>query len=121
VANIFFHGGFRRASRFRLPSNNPVYEFEHVFHGRKCGCGCGKEFYVVLGQYHTGYFASDSVVIKESEFDYWRRRILAGEAKPQPQLMSEWSQRAARGMDMLANLEYQCLISFHRSKDCVAL
>lgn len=51
------------------------------------------------GEYETGNYSA-VVTIPQAEFEHWKRRIRAGEAKPEAQLMSQWSERAARPADI---------------------
>ena len=51
------------------------------------------------GEYPNGSF-TDLVGIPKSEFPHWERRIKAGEAKPEAQLMSEWAERVSRPADV---------------------
>jgi hypothetical protein len=52
------------------------------------------------GEYQEGDKFTAWLAVPKSEFDHWRRRVKAGEAKPEAQLMSEWSERAARPADI---------------------
>lgn len=61
---------------------------------------CGKEFMEWRGEYQEGDKFTGWLGVPASEIDHWKRRIKAGEAKPEAQLMSEWSERAARPADL---------------------
>jgi hypothetical protein len=52
------------------------------------------------GEYQEGDKFTGWLDIPKSEHEHWKRRIKAGEAKPEAQLMSEWAERAARPADI---------------------
>jgi len=98
------HGGIEtRAKVFRLASSKPAYEFQYLYHVPKCK-HCEEELMYWRGEYQNGNF-TDMTDIKKADFPYWFRRIKAGEAKPEAQLMSEYSQKIAR--DASSQIIYQ--------------
>lgn len=52
------------------------------------------------GEYQEGDKFTAWLTIPNAEHPHWARRIKAGEAKPEAQLMSEWSERAGRPADI---------------------
>lgn len=60
------------------------------------------------GEYPDGHY-TDLITVPQAEFEHWQRRIKAGEAKPEAQLMSEYSQRIAG--DMTSQIQYQLKIT----------
>lgn len=52
------------------------------------------------GEYQEGDTYTGWIELEPHEFQAWKRRVKAGEAKPEAQLMSEWSERAARPADI---------------------
>jgi hypothetical protein len=100
LAHTFWHcGKANRAKTYRLASSKPVYRFQHLAHVKRCK-GCGHEFMEWRGEYHDAEHYSTWFHAPASELAAWKRRIKAGEAKPEAQLTSEWSQRAARPADI---------------------
>jgi len=98
MAKISHCGGESRAKVYRLASSKPAYEYQHVYHCLKCK-PCGQELMFWKGEYPNGTF-TELVGIPRQEFPHWLRRIQAGEAKPEAQLMSEWAEKAARPADV---------------------
>lgn len=94
MAKILLGGKFVRAKAYRLPSSKPAYAFQVLFHVEK-----PTEFMQWRGEYPNGNF-TDFIDIPKAEYDVWRRRMNAGEAKPEPQLMSEWAKKVARPADI---------------------
>lgn len=56
------------------------------------------------GEYQEGDKYTAWFHVEPREFPAWDRRVKAGEAKPEAQLMSEYSQRAAAPADIV--IEY---------------
>ncbi len=54
------------------------------------------------GEYRTGAF-SDLITIPKSEHEHWKRKAAAGEAKPEAQLVSEYSKRTSRDIPQQIN------------------
>ena len=99
MAKVIHCGGkYSNAKFYRLPSSKQAYAFEHCQHGRKCA-SCGQEFMTWRGEYQSGTFTPWYDVPKQEQ-PIWHRRIQAGEAKPEAQLMSEWSERAGKPADV---------------------
>lgn len=61
------------------------------------------------GEYHEGDKHTGWIDLEPHEFEAWKRRVKAGEAKPEAQLMSEWSERAARPADIVAQYHERIL------------
>jgi hypothetical protein len=95
LAKILVDGKYVSAKAYRLASSKPAYVFQHLYHHLTSK----REYMTWKGEYQNGNF-SDYVTVPASEYDHWKRRIQAGEAKPEAQLMSEWSERAARPADL---------------------
>ncbi len=99
MAEVWHCGSKGHGRVYRLSSSKPVYCFQHLAHLPKCK-RCGKEVMQWRGEYLEGDKFTFWVALKPSEFPAWHRRIRAGEAKPEAQLTSEWTQRAARPADI---------------------
>lgn len=101
-----------RARKTRLESSLPAYTIQWAYHGY---CRhCKQEFVVWQGEYPNGNFTTLNQC-KVTEIAAWKRRIEQGDFKPQPQFVSEYSQRVAAGADMIRNSEYQLkLIRAHQ-------
>ncbi len=52
------------------------------------------------GEYLDGDKYTFWIAIEPKDFGIWKRRIKAGEAKPEAQLTSEWAERVARPADI---------------------
>lgn len=98
MADILHCDYRNRAKAYRLASSKPVYRFQIVNHCPKCK-RCGSELMRWRGEYPNGNY-SDWIAIPKAEFPHWHRRIKAGEAKPEAQMMSEYSQRIGRPADV---------------------
>lgn len=94
-----------RAAKTRLESSLPAYTIQWAYSG-KCRY-CKKEFIYWQGEYATGSFSNLQEVSKVTDLAAWKRRIEQGDFKPEPQITSEYSQRVARGVDMIKNYQYQ--------------
>jgi len=92
-----------RAKTYRLASSKPAYEFQIAYHGRGCK-GCGEAFIYWQGEYPNGT-RTELFPVPSQEHQHWLRRIQAGEAKPEAQLMSEYSRRIAGHID--GQIQYQ--------------
>jgi hypothetical protein len=100
-----------RARVHRLVSSKQAYEFQYAYHGRKC-CDCGEAFIYWQGEYPNGT-RTELFPVPSQEHQHWLRRIQAGEAKPEAQLMSEYSRRIAGYID--GQIQYQTkLCQAHR-------
>jgi hypothetical protein len=104
VAKLLVNGVFVRAKAYRLTSSKPAYEYQHLYHH----VSNTKEYMAWKGEYPDGNF-TDLVTVPDSEYDHWKRRIKAGEAKPEAQLMSEYSRKIAG--DVTAQIQYQLKIT----------
>ncbi len=94
-----------RAKLTRLESALPAYTIQWALHGH---CRYCKQFFVFWrGEYYTGRLSNLQPVSKVVDLAAWKRRIEQGDFKPEPQITSEYSQRIARGADMLRVAEYQ--------------
>jgi hypothetical protein len=93
VAKIKLGGKFMRAKMYRLASSKPAYEFQVLFHAEKA------DFMQWRGVYPNGSL-TDFIDIPKEDYEAWKRRVRAGEAIPEPQLMSEWAVKAARPADV---------------------
>jgi hypothetical protein len=91
VAKIPYKGDWIRADVFRLTSSKPAYDFQFCYHHKT------KKMEVMMwrGQYNTGNY-TDYCIIPPSEHEHWKRRIKAGEAKPELQRASEYSMQISR-------------------------
>lgn len=65
-----------------------------------------------LGIYPNGFPSGDPQDIPETEHATWEKRIESDRALPEAQMMSEWSERAARPADVA--LQYQGLLDWCR-------
>lgn len=99
MAKIFHCGRDSRATAYRLASSKPAYRFQHLWHCDRCHV-CKEELMQWRGEYLEGDKFTAWIDVPEAEFAAWKRRIKAGEAKPEAQLMSEWAERAARPADI---------------------
>lgn len=88
-----------RARTYRLASSKPAYRFQHVLHAARCKV-CKQELMQWRGEYQEGDKFTGLVDIPPTQFRAWKRRIKAGEAKPEAQLTSEWAERVARPADI---------------------
>lgn len=99
MADIWHCNWKNRAKAYRLASSRAVHRFEHV---QQAHCKiCAQE----LMQWRGEYRDSDErftfwIAIEPKDFEAWKRRIKAGEAKPEAQLTSEWAERVARPADI---------------------
>jgi hypothetical protein len=109
--DIIHCGNKTRARVYRLPSSKPVYEYQHLFHATRCKI-CEKELMQWRGEYPDGRY-TQLIDVPQSEIEHWKRRIQAGEAKPEAQLMSEWAERVSRPADIAASYQLK-LTKAHR-------
>lgn len=94
MAKIPYKGIWIKAKAYRLASSKPAYAFQHCYqHDTK-----NLKWMVWRGEYPNGNY-TDFFIVPPSEHSHWERRIKAGEAKPEAQLMSEFSQQASRPAD----------------------
>ncbi len=88
-----------KAKAYRLSSSKPVYRFQHLLYAKCCKV-CEQELMQWRGEYQEGDKFTGWIDIPPSDFRAWKRRIKAGEAKPEAQLTSEWAERVARPADI---------------------
>jgi hypothetical protein len=100
LAKYWHCGTTTKASSHRIASSKPAYSFQHVRHCLKCKV-CGKELMEWRGEYHEPDKFTDWLTIPKSEYPHWLRRIATEQAKPEAQLMSEYSQQASRPADVV--------------------
>lgn len=53
------------------------------------------------GEYQDPEKFTDWITIPQSEYPHWLRRIATEQAKPEAQMMSEYSQQASRPADVV--------------------
>ena len=99
MAKYWHCGTTTKASSHRIVSSKPAYKFQHIRHCLSCKI-CGKELMEWRGEYPELDKFTDWLTIPKSEYPHWLRRIATEQAKPEAQLMSQYSERIARPADI---------------------
>jgi hypothetical protein len=100
---------WQNAKKHKLASNEPAYRFQVVYDLGKCKGHkeekldngtirvtlCTESHMQWQGEYESGTF-TPFYDIEPAKFEYWTKRIKTDEAKPEAQIMSEYSERIAK-------------------------
>jgi hypothetical protein len=94
VASILHCGKRIRAKKTRLESVKEAYAIQWSYSGR---CRhCQEQFVYWQGEDRNGKF-TQLLEVTAPQIPSWLRRIEAGDFKPEPQFISEYSRRVAGG------------------------
>lgn len=115
-------GGKRNANSWRIASNDPAYIFQRVYkvkapcpgvpakpEDKKLAAPCGETIMRWRGEKADGSL-SDFFDIDKFAQAQWLRRCETEEARPEAQLMSEYSHKIASG-NMVVQFDYQLALT----------